>query len=210
MIDQKAFFSMSYGLYLLSSRAGDAVSGCVVNTLSQVTAEPLQMTVAVHKENYTTGVIRKSGLFTAVALTQEASMELIGAFGFHCSRDKNKFEGFETREDENGIPYVCRQTAARFSCRVRGELDLGTHVLFLGEVLAAEPLEAVPPMTYAHYHQVKKGATPPKASSYQPPKAQGGYRCRICGYVLEGEEIPQGFLCPTCGRGPEEMEKIGG
>ena len=208
MIEQKAFFSLNYGMYLLSSRQGDVVSGCVVNTLAQVTSAPLQMTVAVNKENYTTDIIQKSGLFTAVALTEDAGMELIGAFGFHSSRDKDKFDGFRTRADENGIPYICQQTAARFCCRVKGQLDLGTHILFLGEVLAAEPLEDRPPMTYAYYHQVKKGITPPKASSYLPPKPQKGYRCRICGHILESDTIPQGFVCPVCGHGPEDLEKI--
>ena len=210
MIDFKAFEKMTYGLYLVSTRCGDVAAGCVVNTLAQVTTSPIQMTIAINKENYTTGLIERSGLFTAVALCREATMDLIGRFGFHCSRDTEKFEGFRTRADENGVPFVCEQAAARFSCKVVNRLDLGTHILFVGELLAAEVLEARDPMTYAYYHEVKKGVTPPKASSYQPPAPSKGYRCKVCGYILESETIPEGFVCPVCGRGGESLERVSG
>lgn len=209
MIDLKAFFPLSYGLYLVSARDGDTVAGCTVNTLAQVTAVPARMTVAVHKDNFTTSVIRKSGFFTGVALAQTASMELIGAFGFRSSRDGNKFEGYETRTDENGVPYVAEQTVSRLSCKVISELDLGTHVLFLGEVTGAECLAASEPMTYAYYHKVKNGVTPPKASSYQPPVPKAkGFRCTVCGYILEADSLPDDLICPICHQGAEKFVPI--
>ena len=113
----------------MSSRCGDISSGCVVNTLTQVTTSPAQVTIAINKQNYTTEIIRKSGRFTAVVLSQSAMMELIGRFGFHCSRDTEKFESFRTRVDESGVPFVCEQASARFSCKVVSSMDAGTHII---------------------------------------------------------------------------------
>lgn len=206
-MDQKAFFKLSYGLYLISSSHEGKAAGCVVNTFAQVTSSPARVTVAVNKENFTTGVIQKSGRFEAVVLAQSAPMELIGLFGFHTSADTDKFSGFQVKVDENGVPYVCEQVTARFQCRVIGEMDAGTHLVFLAEVEEAEVLSGEEPLTYAYYHQVKKGLTPPKASSYQP-KPVKGFRCKICGYVLEAEELPEGFTCPICGRDATFFEKI--
>ncbi len=209
MLDLKAFQKITYGVYLVSSRCGDISSGCVVNTLTQVTTSPAQVTIAINKQNYTTEITRKSGRFTAVVLSQSAMMELIGRFGFHCSRDTEKFESFRTRVDESGVPFVCEQASARFSCKVVSSMDAGTHIIFLGEVEAAEVLDSTGPMSYAYYHQIKNGVTPPRASVYQPEPAKG-YRCRICGYVLDSDTVPDDFVCPICGRGKEHLEKITG
>ena len=209
MLDLKAFQKITYGVYLVSSRCGDISSGCVVNTLTQVTTSPAQVTIAINKQNYTTEIIRKSGRFTAVVLSQSAMMELIGRFGFHCSRDTEKFESFRTRVDESGVPFVCEQASARFSCKVVSSMDAGTHLIFLGEVVAAVLIDSTGPISYAYYHQIKHGVTPPRASVYQPEPAKG-YRCRICGYVLDSDTVPDDFVCPICGRGKEHLEKITG
>ena len=168
MMDNTAFHTLSYGLYIVASKAEDGAAGCVVNTFQQVTSTPLQVSVALNKENATTGTVRAAGRFTAACLTQSAGMELIGTFGFRSSKDLDKFATCETAFDASGMPYVAEQACARFSARVVQEVDLGTHVLFVGEVEEAERLCAEAPMTYAYYHQVKGGKTPPKASSYLP------------------------------------------
>ena len=205
MIDPKAFFQMNYGLYLIGSKLEGKAAGCVVNTLAQVTAIPEKMVVAVHKDNFTTGIIQKSGLFTGVALAKEASMDLIRTFGFRTSADTDKFSGFVTKADSCGVPYIAEQISARFSCKVTGQMDLGTHLLFLGEVYEAERFEAEP-MTYSYYHRVIKGKAPKNAPTWQPEqKASGGKW--ICGYVYEGETLPDDFKCPVCGRGPEVFRK---
>lgn len=206
-MDNKAFFKMSYGLYLISAKGKEKTGGCVVNTLIQVTSEPLQVTVTINKENYTTSMIQESGYFTGVALSESATMDLIGAFGFKSSKDTDKFEGFQTETDVNGIPYVCEQTTARFSCKVKNSMDVGTHIVFLAEVVDAEVLSPEDPMTYAYYHKVKNGVTPPKASSYVPEEKKG-YRCKVCGYILESDTIPEDFKCPICGRGKDQLEKL--
>lgn len=206
-MDFKAFDKVSYGLYLISTKAGDKTAGCVVNTFGQVTVTPTQVTVAVNKQNCTAKLIEQSGVFSAVVLAQDASMELIGAFGFHSSEEKDKFQDFSCAFDKNGIPYVSEQAVARFCCRVVNTMDAGTHLIFLAEVEEAALLKDAEPMTYAYYHLVKKGVTPPKASSYQP-KAVKGWRCKVCGYVLESDTIPDDFVCPVCGQGREQFEQI--
>ena len=209
-MDLKAFFKMNYGLYIISSKDGEGAAGCVVNTLTQVTAEPPKVMLAIHKDNRTTQAILNSGVFAATLLTQDAPMELIGRFGFQSSREVDKFQGYEVKEDKNGLPWLTRQMAARFSCRVVDRMDAGTHYLFLAQVEEAETLSQDEPMTYSYYHAVKNGRTPPKASSYQPeeaPKARG-WRCKICGYVLDAEELPPDFVCPICKMGAEFFEKL--
>lgn len=173
MIDIDAFRSISYGLYLVSSRAEGESAGCTVNTFAQVTSDPLQVSVAVNKENHTASIIERSGAYTAVSLAQSASMELIGKFGFFCSRDVDKFEPFSVRTDGFGCPYVAEQAVARFSVKVTDSVDLGTHMLFIGTVVEAEVLSDEEPMTYAYYHAVKGGKTPPKASSFIADRVGG-------------------------------------
>ena len=206
-----AFNKLSYGLYIVSSVRNGRPAGCVVNTMGQVTSSPLQLAVTVNKDNETTKAILESGKFTGVVLGENATMDLIGRFGFQSSADTDKFEGFATAHDLNGVPYVKEQTVARFSCTVKGTLDVGTHIVFVGEVDEHEVLDdTTPPMTYLYYHTVKKGLTPPKASSYRPPeeKKAAGWRCSVCGYIYEGEELPADFICPICKKSREVFVKL--
>lgn len=220
MIDKKAFYRLSYGLYIITSEHDGAKAGCVCNTFQQVTSEPLQVSVALNKGNVTTDVIRAAKRFCVSVLSQDAPMELIGTFGFHSSADTDKFADCGWRSDAAGIPYVTDQADARFSAKVVEEVDLGSHILFIAEVDEAEPLEAGDPMTYAYYHLVKGGKTPPKASSYlgaddqQPAAAPAAgstrtaWRCTICGHIEYVDELPDDFECPICGMGKEVFEKI--
>lgn len=220
MIDNTAFFSLSYGLYLVVAQDGERRAGCVANTFQQVTSSPMQVSVALNKENATTGVVLSSGRFTVSCLSQDATMELIGAFGFHSSADRDKLSEFETALDAAQVPYVAEQCVARFSARVVQTVDLGTHTLFIGEVEEAEKLCAGDPMTYAYYHLVKGGKTPPKASSYlgeevatpgadaSIPQPKVGWRCKVCGHIEYVDELPDDFVCPVCGVGKDMFERI--
>ena len=207
-MDQKSFFKLSYGLYLVTTSIDGKDSGCVVNTVTQVTAEPAKLSVAVSKNNYTCGQMQKAGCFSATVLTQQADMDLIGTFGFQSSRDHDKFAGLEVKRDAQGIPYVTRVAAAQFSCKIEQVLDLGTHILFIGAVEDAQVLAEDEVMTYSYYHQVKKGTTPKNAPSYQEESEKKGWRCTICGYVYEEDPLPEDFKCPVCGRGREYFERI--
>ena len=229
MIDTKAFHAMSYGLYLITTLDGEGDAarpvGCVVNTLVQVTSKPPRVSVAINKENYTATCVQKTRRFAATVLAESATMELIGAFGFRSSADTDKFEGFATAYDEAGMPYVAEQCVARFSVKVADIVDVGTHLLFIGDVVESAVESAEDPMTYAYYHQVKGGKTPPKASSYDAgeasasaaapapeaaPAAGGrvGWRCTVCGYVVYQDELPDDFTCPICGMGKEMFERF--
>lgn len=233
MIDKAAFRGLTCGLYIVSTKGAGGATGCVVNTLQQVTSSPAQVSVALHKENATTAAIQASGRFAATCLSEEAAMELIGTFGFHCSNDLDKFAGFRVAVDGAGVPYVAEQCVARFSAHVVQEVDLGTHVLFIGQVEEAEVVGEGQPMSYAYYHQAKGGKTPPKASSYQPDeplaapaagvgagsgdsaaadateaKPKYAWRCVVCGHIEYADELPDDFSCPLCMVGKEMFERV--
>ena len=153
-MDLTAFFKMSYGLYVVSAADAGERAGCLINTAVQVTAEPPRISVAVNKENV-----------TAVDIT--ADMPYIGNFGFRTSAGYDKFEKYGCEVTELGSPYAPEHVCAVFSCRLIDTVDVGTHYLFIGEVVDAQKLSDEEPLTYTYYHTVLKGKTPPKASSYQ-------------------------------------------
>ena len=212
-MDLQAFFKLSYGLYVISARSGEKNYGCVVNTLQQVTAEPPMLSVAVNKNSVTAKAILDSGRFCGTVLTKTADLQLIGTFGFKNSEAVDKFASFSTRSDEYQIPYLVEHTAARYSCKVTDTLDLGTHILIVGEVTETEILSDEPVMTYDYYHRVVKGGTPPTAPSYKgnlakKPEKKAQWRCKICGYIYDGDPLPADFVCPICGQGADQFEKI--
>lgn len=176
MIDRKAFRSLSSGLYLITAKAGDMRCGCVVNTLVQVASEPATLSVSLNKENATTAAILESGRFVATVLAEDAPMELIGTFGFHTSADTDKFAACTSALDGAEVPYVTEHGLARFSVSVTETIDVGSHYLFVGVVEEAEVLASGDPLTYAYYHAVKGGKTPPKAGHLQRGRRSGGSR----------------------------------
>lgn len=230
-MDATAMFTFPSGLYVVSASTANDYGACVINTGLQVTAEPLQVQVIVNKENYTTGVIQHAGHFALCPITEEADMDFIGRFGFRTSTSCNKFDGIKSGVTALGDRYPAECVAAVISARVVQMIDLGTHVLYVGVVEDAEKLSSANSLTYAYYHAVLKGKTPPKASSYvaEEPKAEAGaaasaapaaapaasngmhhFRCTICGYEVEwpDDELPADFSCPICGVGPEMFEKV--
>lgn len=230
MLDFDAFKKITYGLYLVSSRTDTQTSGCTVNTFGQVASNPPQVSVSINKENHTAKVIQETGMYTAVSLTESASMDLIGKFGFFCSCDVDKFEPFAVQTDVLGLPYVAEQANARFTVKITDSVDLGTHILFIGTVVVSEVLSREEPMTYAYYHTVKGGKTPPKAVSYIAENPTGvsaspvvaseashrsgdqqnriAWRCTVCGHIEEIDELPDDYICPVCGVGKELFERI--
>ncbi|MEC4184998.1 flavin reductase [Adlercreutzia sp. R21] len=228
MIDRKAFRSLSSGLYLITARDGDAKFGCVVNTLVQVASEPPTLSVSLNKENATARAILDAGRFAATVLAQDAPMELIGTFGFHTSTELDKFADCNHALDGSEVPYVTEHGLARFSVFVTETIDVGSHYLFVGTVEEAEVLETGDPLTYAYYHAVKGGKTPPKAATYNggdeaapagvsatpsgAPEAgkRIAWRCMVCGYIEEGypDGLPEGYTCPICGATRDMFERI--
>ena len=210
-MDLKAFFNLNYGLYIVSTQDGGQDVGCIVNTVTQVTNTPNQLMVAINKENFTAGAVQRAGRFAVSVLTESAPMELIGRFGFRSSKDEDKFEGLKAVEFK-ALPCPAEHVNAVLVCKVKETVDAGSHLLFIAEVEDAETLSKEPSMTYAYYHQVKNGLTPPKASSYQAaaaaPAAVTRWQCSVCGYIYEGEELPAGFTCPVCKQGAEVFKKL--
>jgi flavin reductase (DIM6/NTAB) family NADH-FMN oxidoreductase RutF/rubredoxin len=210
MIDSKAFHSLTCGMYIIGTQGADGRAGCTVNTFTQVASQPARATVAINKDNRTAQTICESGCYTASVLDEGAPLDLISLFGFRSSTEIDKFAQVGFATDANGIPYVTDHACARFSVRVDRIEDAGTHLLFLGTVEQAETLSVEAPMTYALYHQVKGGKTPPRASTYDPNEDFGqavpagftgtvAWRCRVCGHIEYAEELPEGYVCPVCG-----------
>lgn len=208
-MNNKAFYSLSYGLYIVSAKDGAQNCACVVNTLQQVTAAPAQLSVTVNKDNCTARAIEKSGTFCATVIAQDISLETIGKFGFKSSADINKFECEDTALDCNGVPYLTQSMTAQYSCRVTSQTDVGSHITFVGEVVAAEVLSQEPVLTYAYYQTTKNGGTPKNAPSYKADSTQEeGFRCSVCGYILKSDTVPQNYKCPICSQGSDKFVKL--
>ena len=165
-MDVTAMFTMSYGLYVVSATDGTDKAACLINTATQVTAEPVRLTVAVNKDNFTAGVIQRAGAFTVTVVDKTADMPYIGNFGFRTSENFDKFEKYGCEQSAVGSPYSPEHVCAVMSCKLVDTVDVGTHYIFVGEVEDAEKIGSEEPMTYTYYHTVLKGKTPPKASSY--------------------------------------------
>ena len=205
-MNKKAVNKISYGLYVLSAKQGEKDNACIINTLSQLTSDPLRVSITVNKQNYTHDMILAEGEFTVSLLTQKVPFDYFKRFGFQSGRDVDKFDGFDAcARGENGIYYITKYTNAYISGKVISTLDLGSHTLFVADVTAAEVLDEVPSLPYAYYHSdVKPKPAAPSSSS----GVKIGWRCKICGYVYEGENLPADFVCPLCKHGAEDFEKI--
>jgi flavin reductase (DIM6/NTAB) family NADH-FMN oxidoreductase RutF/rubredoxin len=203
-MDLAALYLCSYGMYIVSSKKGDKLNGQVVNTVFQVTAEPPQIAVSINKENFTHSFISESGVFAASIISTEAPMTFIGKWGFKSGRDIDKFEGTESKTGTTGAPIVLDYALAYLEAKVVASLDVGTHTIFIGKIVDCEVVSKGEPMTYAFYHEVKKGKTPERAATYvknepapDKPMTEGGpaggeimkkYKCTVCGYVYNPEK----------------------
>ncbi len=166
MLDPTALFKMTYGLYVVSADDGVTRAGCLINTATQVTSSPLQIMVAVNKDNVTAGVIERAGAFTVTVVDLSADMPYLGNFGFRTSANYDKFEKYGCEVSEVGSPYSPEHICAMAACKLVKTVDVGTHYLFIGEAVSCEKVGDGEPMTYSYYHSTLKGKTPPKASSY--------------------------------------------
>lgn len=231
-MNKSAFYKLSYGLYVITSGKEGRYNGQIANTVFQVTSDPPTVAVSINKQNFTHEHILTSRRFAVSILEEATPMTMIGQFGFKCGRDINKFEGIGTRIGKTGIPVVTEHAVAFIEAEVVGEMDCGTHTIFLGRVVECEVLKAAEPMTYAYYHTVKGGKSPKSAPTYQPvetpkppaaPTAKSArYTCTVCGYVYDPEkgdpegnvppgtrfeDLPEGWVCPVCGAGRDQFAK---
>ena len=201
-LDPTALFSISYGLYIVTSHDSQRDCGFVSNSVMQLTDTPLRIAVSVNKKNHTASAIEKSGIFNISVLTQSATMDLFRHFGFQSGRDVDKFAGSDAPSSENGLRYLPEVSNALISSKVDQVIDCGTHLLFIATVTQAEKLSGDPSMTYSYYFANVKPKPQPK------PEEKHGWRCRICGYEYEGDELPADYVCPLCKHGPDDFERF--
>jgi flavorubredoxin/flavin reductase (DIM6/NTAB) family NADH-FMN oxidoreductase RutF/rubredoxin len=203
-IDPAAFFKLSYGLFLLSARDGNRDNGCIINTAVQLTETPKRITVAVIKKNYTCDLILKTGIFNVSVLTTDAQFKIFQHFGFQSGREVNKFADtpIKISRSVNGLVYAAEATNAFFSAKVLKSEDYGTHVLFTADITEAGITGAGPSLTYQYYFDNVK----PKPAFTREKKV--GWICKVCGYIHEGEDIPDDIECPLCKHGRDDFERL--
>jgi flavin reductase (DIM6/NTAB) family NADH-FMN oxidoreductase RutF/rubredoxin len=219
-MDSRIFRNMSYGVYVVSSVDGDRPTGCIANSIMQITSSPATIAVSMNHDNYTNWCIQRSGKFAFSILSEKSDPGIIGTFGFHSGKDTDKFADV-AYEMAEGMPVV-KDSCGYVVCKVIDRMETATHTVFLGEVIESKVYENVPQMTYAYYHAVVKGKSPKNAPTYEavPNQAEVSgkpaesskktkFVCDVCGYVYESDTdtVPEGFTCPICGVGPEHFKK---
>lgn len=200
-MDPKAMFQLTYGLFVLTARDGEKDNGCIINTAGQVTVTPNRITIAVNKQNYTHDMILKTGVFALSILDQSAPFSLFQQFGFQCGRTIDKLANTPVQRTPEGVAYLMQHSSAWIAGKVVQTMDLGTHTLFLADVTDAGVLSGAEPVTYAYYQKAIK----PKPQ----PTNKKGWRCKVCGYIYEGDPLPADFICPICKHGAADFERIG-
>lgn len=199
-MDTKALFKIGYGLYVLTAQ-DEKDNGCIINTVMQVTSNPLQVAIALNKKNYTNEMIQKTRKFNLSILSEKADFSIYEHFGYKSGRDTDKFATFcDVKRSPNGLLYITKGTNAYLSAYVQNEIDLGTHSLFIGQLVASENLNDDKSATYDYYQNSVK----PKPEN----TVKKGWRCKICGYIYEGENLPTDYICPICKHGAVDFEKL--
>ena len=232
-MNPKALYKISYGLYVIASKEGGKFNGQIANTVLQTTSEPASIAVCLNKQNLTHEFVESSKVFTASILTRETPMEFVGRFGFKSGRDMDKFDGVRYTLGTTGVPVLAENSVAYLEVEVINSMDVGTHTLFYGKLVNADVLNEQEPMTYAYYHEVKRGKAPKTAPTYmkeEPKKEEPKpaaktaqkWRCTVCGYIYDPaagdpdsgvkpgtafEDLPDGWVCPVCGASRDQFEK---
>jgi len=226
-LNPKTLYKISYGLYVITSKKGNRFNGQVANTVFQISNNPATIAVSINKQNLTNEFIKDSRLFVVSILSQETPLSLIGQFGFKTGREVDKFEGVNYEPGKSGVPYLIDNILAYLEAEVIQEVDAGTHNIFIGKITNAEVLKEGTPMTYAYYHQIKRGSVPKTAPTFVEKQAErkakmDNYVCTVCGYVYDPavgdpennvppetpfEKLPEDWVCPICGVGKEEFKK---
>ena len=204
-MDNSALFKIGYGLYVLTAKDAGKDSGCIINTVLQVTSvPPFVGLITVNKQNYTHELIMNSRQFNISILTTDAPFEIFKHFGFQSGRDVDKFSGYDgASRSENGLLYLNKHTNAYLSFNVKDTIDFGTHTLFSADIIEGVVLNDIDSVTYTYYQRHIK-PRPEAAGSAQ----KKGWRCKICSYVYEGDPMPTDFICPICKHGVSDFERV--
>ncbi len=198
--DMNALFNIGYGLYVITSNDGKKDNGLIVNTVSQVTNTPNRIAVTINKENYSHHVIKQTGVMNLNCLSTDAPFSVFETFGFHSGRNTDKFANYDVLRSDNGLVFLPRYINSFMSLTVEQYIDLDTHGMFICSITEARVISDVETMTYTYYQNYVK----PK------PQTEGkkGFVCKVCGYIYEGDELPEDFVCPLCKHGAADFEPI--
>ena len=213
-MDKKVLRNLSYGVYVVTSREKDRNVGCVANSIMQVTSNPSVIAVSINHDNYTNKVIKENNKFGVSILKETTDAKIIGTFGYKSSKDIDKFDGINFKEISE-IP-VLENTCGYMVCKVIDTMETSTHTIFLGEVIEADDYSTENAMTYKYYHENLKGSSPKNAPTYEETSIsqvdkdskKSKWKCSICGYIHEADELPDDFKCPICGVGKECFELV--
>ena len=198
-MDNKALYKLTYGLFLLTAKEGGKDNGCIINTAIQVANNPTRISIAVQKNNFTHDMVLATGVFNVSSIATTADFELFKRFGMQSGRDVNKFDGFaDVNRSENGILYLTKSANMYLSAKVTEHFDLGSHTLFIGELTDAQVLNEDASCSYGFYQSDIKPKPVPKTE-------KRSWTCSVCGYVYEGDEVPEDFECPLCHHGKEDF-----
>ncbi|NQV04783.1 MAG: rubredoxin [Candidatus Omnitrophica bacterium] len=230
-MDPNVLHNIGYGMYVVSSNKGDSLNGQIANSVIQITSEPVTVAASINKENLTHEYIENSSHFSVSVLSEDTPLNFIGKFGFKSGRDGDKFKGIKFKKLASGCHVVLDNAIGYLEAKVLNKLDCGTHTLFLGKMTESEILKTGAPMTYAYYHEVKRGTTPKTAPTFIKGEGMtpGGtemqkYRCEVCNYIYDPaagdpdngvqpgtpfEKLPDGWVCPICGAGKDQFVKEG-
>ena len=213
-MDKKVLRNLSYGVYVVTSRDKDKNVGCIANSIMQVTSNPSVIAVSINHDNYTNKVIKENNKFGVSILKETTDAKIIGTFGYKSSKDTDEFDGINFKEISE-IP-VLENTCGYMVCKVIDTMETSTHTIFLGEVIEADDYSTENAMTYKYYHENLKGSSPKNAPTYEETSTsqvdkeskKRKWRCSICGYIHEADELPDDFKCPICGVGKELFELV--
>lgn len=203
-MDKQALYNLPYGVFMLSTVAGEKKNGCITNTCIQVASNPTRIAISVLNTNYTCDLIKESGIFAITLLSEDCSFETIKHWGMQSGRDVDKMDGLPLPLDCQGVPYLNWHCCSMISGKVVDSVDLGSHTMFIAEVVDAKLLNDKKPLTYADYQDHVK----PKPQTPKSEKKIVGWKCKICNYVYEGSELPKDFSCPLCGHSADDFEPI--
>ena len=197
-MNNNVMHNISYGLYVLTAKENNKSNGCIINTLQQVTTTPNKISITVNKENYTHDMIVRTGEFNISIISESADFDLFKHFGFQSGRSVDKFADYPFGISDNGLPYLINNSNGYVSGKVISSIDLGTHTMFIANVIGGEVLNNEHSATYDYYHKNIKSA---------PPAESKGWVCKICGYVHEDANLPDDFVCPWCKHGASDFEQ---
>jgi rubredoxin/flavin reductase (DIM6/NTAB) family NADH-FMN oxidoreductase RutF len=229
----EALYKISYGLYAVCSKSGTKLNGYISNTVFQVTSEPAQFAISCSKNNFSAGIIEKSKAFSISVLEKDTGPDIIGTFGYRSGKDTEKFTGLKFCIGKTGTPILLENVIAWFECKLIRSYDLGSHILFIGELVDSELcMPGKDPLTYAYYREIKKGKSPKNAPTYidesklksmSMEMKSEKYYCPACGYVFDPavgdpdsgivpgtpfKDIPDSWVCPTCGTEKADFVRV--